>query len=83
MYPFYRMDILALDIKINLYTKSWDLRVNHQDTDYISIQEVEKAFCTSPAWKDQWPQVEALLKTSAFKSFSNQSSFMEKITEMR
>ena len=70
MFPFYRMDIMALDIKLNVLALS-ELPSCSRDTGFISTGHIKQGFCTSPAWNEQWPRLEALLKTSTFKEFSN------------
>ena len=66
MFPFYRMDIMMLDVKLNALALS-DLPTHSRDTGYLSLDHIKQGFCTSPAWEELWPNLESLLKTSAFK----------------
>jgi len=80
MFPFYRMDVMMLDVKLNALALS-DLPTHSRDTGYLSIDHIKQGFCTSPAWKDLWQNLEALLKTSGFKEFVNDGCFKEHVTD--
>ena len=80
MFPFYRMDIMMLDVKLNALALS-DLPSHVKDTGYLSLDHIMQGFCTSPAWVDQWPNLEALLTTSAFKEFVNDDVFKQHVTD--
>ena len=71
---------MMLDVKLNALALS-DLPTHSRDTGYLSIDHIKQGFCTSPAWKDLWQNLEALLKTSGFKEFVNDGCFKEHVTD--
>ena len=48
LFPFYRMSIQTLDYKLD---KMYKLSAKTKDTDLVHLKEMEKIFCTTPAWK--------------------------------
>lgn len=68
LFPFYRMNIETLDYKLDqVYFKA---NSSVKDTELIHLKEVKKIFCTTPAWKRLWPNVEVLLKLPVFKEIT-------------
>ena len=47
----------------------------------MTVDHIKQGFCTSPAWNDQWPAVEAMLYSSHFKEFAGEERFKEHITD--
>ena len=43
------------------------MQVQDLDTAFVKIDAIKEAFEISPVWKQQWSQVETLLKTYMFK----------------
>ena len=70
MFPLYRMDIQIFDIKLNVLLQSEPVKAHAGGvTSLITIASIKKAFCTTQAWREQWENVEALLRTHTFKEF--------------
>ena len=67
LFPFYRMSIQTLEYKLD---KMHKLSARTKDTDLVHLNEVKKIFCTTPAWKTLWPNVEVLLKLPVFKEIT-------------
>ena len=68
-FPIYRTHIATFDVKLNALTLKGD-----HNSEYIQISDIKDAFCTSPAWRLQWPNLEALLQSQAFKGGISQTS---------
>ena len=67
------------EIKLNALLYS-DKSVS-QSTGYISIDDIKKVFCTTPAWNELWSNMEALLKTSTFKEFVIHDHFLKSVPD--
>lgn len=73
-FPLYRTHISTFDVKLNALT----LKGDHK-SEYISIEDIKEAFCTSPAWRLQWPNMEALLNSRVFKGGMSSDAFVSKL----
>jgi len=61
------MDIAQFAYKLELVAPADEMRTTDPDTSYITIDDFKKAFCVTPAWKQQWPNVAALCRTYLMK----------------
>jgi len=61
-FPLYRTHINTFDVKLNALTLKGD-----HSSELISISDIREAFCTSPAWRLLWPNLEALLQSKSFR----------------
>ena len=64
MFPFYRMDITIFQLKLKTLG---GFPSKKMQTEFVSINDLKTVLCTSPAWKEDWPQVAYLLRLSEFK----------------
>ena len=63
-FPFYRMDIEIFELKLK---QMGGIKSNSMETEFILIGDLKQKFCTSPAWREDWPMVAALLRLPEFK----------------
>ena len=61
LFPFYRMDIGTLDHKL------FELMKGGPSVFTIKDSAFQEVFCTTPAWKALWPNLEMLLKMPELK----------------
>jgi len=45
------MDIAQFAYKLELVAPAEEMRTTEPDTSYVSIDDLKKAFCVTPAWK--------------------------------
>ena len=65
-FPFYRINIEQFDHNLSQIDQNELLSTNF-DTSFVTIEQLKTALCVTPAWRELWPNVAALLQTSAFK----------------
>ena len=64
MFPFYRMDIEIFQLKLRTMG---GIKSSKMQTEFVCISDLKSTFCTSPAWKEDWPKVAMLLRSPEFK----------------
>ena len=69
-FPFYRTDIRCFQNLLSNITPRDELVVQDMNTSFISIDDFKSAFCVTPAWQKDWPNVEMLLKSHIFKEIA-------------
>jgi hypothetical protein len=60
------------------------MRINELKTCFVTVDDVRRAFAGSPAWRQLWGNVDALLRSFVFKELvvtSTVKSFNTKLVE--
>ena len=58
------MDIEIFELKLRTMA---GIKSQKMQTEFVSISDLKATLCTSPAWKEEWPKVAYLLRSSEFK----------------
>ena len=79
LFPFYRMDIDIFELKLR---QMGGIKSNSMETEFVLIGDLKQKFCTSPAWREDWPMVAALLRLPEFKQlqYEEKEDLSTKIT---
>lgn len=68
-FPFYRIDLSIFEQ--NLATiGSEDMRISELKTCFVTVDDIRRAFAGSPAWRQDWANVDALLRSFVFKELA-------------
>ena len=50
-FPFYRMDVAQFAHKLGTVAPAGEMRTTEPETSYITIDDLKRALCVTPAWK--------------------------------
>jgi hypothetical protein len=65
--PFYRTHISKFEKLWNNLGRNYTMQVVELNTQFVTIDEIKRTFCVTPAWNQSWPDVERLFRSYIFK----------------